>query len=51
MKQRLHGGSTPVVVPTILDKWEVQIRQMGREKTIMIKTVLFFCHFNHLLSA
>ncbi len=40
MKQRLHGGSTLVVVPTILDKWEVQLRQMGREKTMMIKTDL-----------
>ncbi len=36
----LTGGSAIVVVPTILDKWEVQLRQRGREKIIMIKTDL-----------
>ena len=33
----LTEGSAILVVPTILDKWEVQLRQRGREKTIMSK--------------
>ena len=36
----LTEGNAIVVVPTILDKWEVQLRQRGKEKTIMIKTDL-----------
>ncbi|MFC1857744.1 DEAD/DEAH box helicase [Thermodesulfobacteriota bacterium] len=36
----LTGGSAIVVAPTILDKWEVQLRQRGREKIIMSQTEL-----------
>ena len=36
----LTGGSALVVVPTILDRWEVQLHQRGREKTLMSKTDL-----------
>lgn len=36
----LTGGNALVVAPTILDKWEVQLHQRGREKTMMIKTDL-----------
>jgi len=36
----LTGANAILVVPTILDKWEVQLRQRGIEKTIMIKTDL-----------
>ena len=34
----LTEGNAIVVVPTILDEWEVQLHQRGREKTITIKT-------------
>ena len=36
----LTGANAILVVPTILDKWEVQLRQRGIEKTIMTKTDL-----------
>jgi len=36
----LTEGNAIVVVPTILDKWEVQLRHGGREKTITSKTDL-----------
>jgi len=36
----LTEGSAIVVVPTILDKWEVQLRQRGSEKTITSKADL-----------
>ena len=34
----LTEGNAIVVMPTILDEWEVQLHQRGREKTITIKT-------------
>lgn len=36
----LTGANAILVVPTILGRWEVQLRQRGLEKTIMIKTDL-----------
>jgi ATP-dependent helicase IRC3 len=36
----LTEGNAIAVVPTILDKWEVQLRQRGREKTTTSKTDL-----------